>query len=580
MDGNMDMSNGKKGVYDYFIRDYQENIGMILSEESHYSLGQCTMETSRAANEEPVFGQTGGGNEVATTRFTKPTGWTSNTSNSVSKLSKAIGKPIGPNSLLKVMAGDVVNASTQYYYGGAVTNNNNSFVGDVVNNLLLAITGSNVTSATTKAGTTGIGSNLNGSTPFANITDPHKNTTDNYPRAYLSVLFFDERFNFVEEGSSYARTMQAGDGASPLVLANIKAPKNGYAYIYVSNENDEPVYFDNLQVAHNRGRIIEENHYYAYGLKIAGISSKKLGDSFEGMLDNKNLYNDKELIDEGDLNWYDYGFRNYDPQIGRFPQLDPLTDDYPELTNYQFAGDDPIANVDVDGLEAWNILQPVIVTGHATKAAAAAINLTQQALKLTGSFVLGVANAWASNQVLGAGRTDAVKNGLTDRNGVAFQIGQKFGDAYSMITGGSEVAGGAAGEIASIGIATPVAVPLAIHGATAFWNGLYHLATGKIVYTESVNDGGGNSNSSSSNQPKYKNSDKPPFSEDATPGKIEGVKGWKDKKGNFITKGDKPGEWHVKPNPSNRNPLWQGQKPRGNGNNRYWNVKDDGTIHH
>lgn len=51
---------------------------------------------------------------------------------------------------------------------------------------------------------------------------------------------------------------QSGSGAAPLVLpANIKALRNRYAYIYVSNENDQAVYFDNLQVVHNRGRIIE-----------------------------------------------------------------------------------------------------------------------------------------------------------------------------------------------------------------------------------------------------------------------------------------------------------------------------------
>jgi len=192
-------------------------------------------------------------------------------------------------------------------------------------------------------------------------------------------------------------------------------------------------------------------------------------------------------MDEADINWYDYGFRNYDPQIGRFPQLDPLTDDYPYYAPYQFAGNEPVANVDVDGLEPWNILQPVVVTGHATKAVAAASNLTQQALKLTGSFVLGVANAWASNQVLGAGRTDAVKNGLTDSYGVSFQIGQKVGDAWSMVTGTGEVTGGAAGEIASLGGATVVAVPVVAHGATAFWNGLYHLVGERIVYTSSYN---------------------------------------------------------------------------------------------
>jgi hypothetical protein len=72
IDGNMDLPNGKKGAYDYFIRDYQENVRMILTEETHYSVGQCTMETARAANEEPVFGQTGGANEVVATRDGKP----------------------------------------------------------------------------------------------------------------------------------------------------------------------------------------------------------------------------------------------------------------------------------------------------------------------------------------------------------------------------------------------------------------------------------------------------------------------------------------------------------------------------
>src|SRR5215213_4637048 len=104
-----------------------------------------------------------------------------------------------------------------------------------------------------------------------------------------------------------------------------------------------------------KGNIIEENHYYSFGLKIAAISSKKFADSYDGKINNPFLYNGKEMLDDdADLNWYDYGFRSYDPQIGRFMQLDPLTDSYPYYTHYQFAGNDPITNVDLDGLEEAN----------------------------------------------------------------------------------------------------------------------------------------------------------------------------------------------------------------------------------
>ncbi|HET7117958.1 MAG TPA: RHS repeat-associated core domain-containing protein, partial [Hanamia sp.] len=99
-----------------------------------------------------------------------------------------------------------------------------------------------------------------------------------------------------------------------------------------------------------------------YGLKIAGISSVKLPDAAEGTIKNTYLYNDKEFFDDGGLNWYDYGFRNYDPQIGRFPQLDPLTWKYPQLTPYQYASDDPITNIDLDGLEG---VSPLVDVGDA-----------------------------------------------------------------------------------------------------------------------------------------------------------------------------------------------------------------------
>jgi len=47
----------------------------------------------------------------------------------------------------------------------------------------------------------------------------------------------------------------------------------------------------------------------------------------------------------------DYGMRIYDPRMGKFLSVDPITKKYPELTPYQFASNNPIAGIDLDGLE-------------------------------------------------------------------------------------------------------------------------------------------------------------------------------------------------------------------------------------
>ncbi len=49
--------------------------------------------------------------------------------------------------------------------------------------------------------------------------------------------------------------------------------------------------------------------------------------------------------------YYDYGFRIYNPGIGKFLSVDPLTQQYPWYTPYQFAGNKPITAIDVDGRE-------------------------------------------------------------------------------------------------------------------------------------------------------------------------------------------------------------------------------------
>lgn len=349
--GNMNLPGGKKGVYDFFIRDYQENVRMILTEEVHTGFNTCTMETARQAQEDAVF--QGDGNEVENTRTGKPAGWNSNSSTSVSKLGTTTAVPqVGPNALLKVMAGDVVNATTDYYYQAPVTNTSGTttLTQNIITSILSAITGGTAATDNVKQGSAGIGTALQpgNNAPFLNVTQPDQTAGSTLPKAYLTVLFFDERFNYVgtTEATPYKRVSQSGDNASPLVLANLRAPKNGYAYIYLSNESAEPVYFDNFKVALNRARIIEEDHYYAFGLKIAAISSQKVGDVNEGSLKNNYLYQGDFSEFDDDIGWNDFQLRNYDVQIGRWVQADPY-DEFP--SPYIGMANDPVNIVDPDG---------------------------------------------------------------------------------------------------------------------------------------------------------------------------------------------------------------------------------------
>ena len=63
-------------------------------------------------------------------------------------------------------------------------------------------------------------------------------------------------------------------------------------------------------------------------------------------------FNRKEDIHELS-DWQDYGERMYMTRLGRFPNIDPLTAKFPMLSPFQFASLNPIANIDLDGLEGF-----------------------------------------------------------------------------------------------------------------------------------------------------------------------------------------------------------------------------------
>ncbi len=72
--------------------------------------------------------------------------------------------------------------------------------------------------------------------------------------------------------------------------------------------------------------------------------------------DNNYLYNYKELNADHDLKWYDFGARFYDAVIGRFSGVDPLAEKFAHVTTYNYAENEPIANIDLWGLQKFSAI--------------------------------------------------------------------------------------------------------------------------------------------------------------------------------------------------------------------------------
>jgi len=173
------------------------------------------------------------------------------------------------------------------------------------------------------------------------------------PKAYINYIFLDEQFKYAGGGASRVGPTSGvvyDHWPNDATLQNISVPKNGYIFVYVSNESNFDVFFDNLQVIHKPGPLVEETHYYPFGLSMAGISSKSAGG-----LENKYKYSGKELqskefSDGSGLEMYDFGARLQDPQIGRWHSVDPLADDYYSYSPYNYVLNNPLSVIDPDGM--------------------------------------------------------------------------------------------------------------------------------------------------------------------------------------------------------------------------------------
>ncbi len=186
---------------------------------------------------------------------------------------------------------------------------------------------------------------------FVTARSCNQNLADK-PKAYITFAAFDDQFKLMDDNSGSRQVKGTPDVLQTLGADNIIMKKSGFFYIYTTNERNEDVYFDNLVVTHGSGPLLEETHYYPFGLTMAGVSSSALQGA--NYVENKLKYNGKELQNKefGDgsgLDLYDYGARMYDAQVGRWHVVDPMAEKFLYESPYVYAGNNPILNVDIGG---------------------------------------------------------------------------------------------------------------------------------------------------------------------------------------------------------------------------------------
>jgi RHS repeat-associated protein len=329
-------------VYDYHLKDHLGNVRLTFTTEPGEDTYAAILENATQTQEEADF-------HPSYDNITRVNASIyDHTDNGTSNYSLLVdgqpGRIIGLAKSMQVLPGDTVTMEVFGKYLAPTTTNN-----DLAAGMAPAITGAFGLTASATGELLLAYNSLLGLFASGPIIGAGDWEDDDAPKAYLNYILFDKNFVAYDMGIDQINIEALENGTDiphDHMYLEAYVTKPGYVYIYLSNENpkQQEVYFDDLTIVHKHTPVIQTDDYYPFGLTIAGLSGRT-----ENKVKNKFKYNGKELQDDLDLDWYDYGARMYDASIGRFMVTDRFSEKYYDFSPYQYGANNPVLYVDVNG---------------------------------------------------------------------------------------------------------------------------------------------------------------------------------------------------------------------------------------
>ncbi len=168
-------------------------------------------------------------------------------------------------------------------------------------------------------------------------------------------------------------------------------------------------------------KILEENHYYPFGLKHGNYnairkdvkykeqaaSKKEVKQVVPEAVKFKYYYQEQERQDELGLNWDSFKYRNYDYAIGRFMSVDPLAEKYPYNSTYAFQENKLGLGRELEGLELGPKMDVYIANYNAPKhnmtvqeyldKTRPTLNIHSSSSSINPNYKIGTGTLWSSD---------------------------------------------------------------------------------------------------------------------------------------------------------------------------------------